>query len=269
MKESPVKDTKPGSQLSLGSDFDVLHTINKGHIESMSPVYQKAHAKALSIVGGSRIHLDDFNYADTEKDKALVMEKYKQINSKTLYKEGEVEALVQAEILEAMLYDLIKNHNWFGPNASAILPSAYDDLFLGNDLILEHRSGDYTSYSGVGIDITIGETSFVKKIQDTKDRIRRGQLGKVKYFKSRDANYVGELNNIPHFVIGIDREHMFSLTRSWVEGREEAIRKSDARKTMILMMIAECDEFSKNAPQNVVSAYSREKKILEKLLAEL
>jgi hypothetical protein len=235
----------------------------------MHPVYQAAHAKAVSIVGGNRIHLDDFNYADTKRDKQSVIDKYKEINSKTLFKEGEVEALVQAEILEAMIYDLVKNYGWFGSNASAILPSAYDDLFLGNDLILEHSSGDFTSYSGVGIDITIGENSFMKKIEDTKRRISKGQLGKVKYFKSRDANYSGELNNIPHFVIGVDREHMFSLTRAWTEGRIDSIKRSPARKNIILMMIAECDEFSKNANQNIKDSYAREKRILEKVLLDI
>jgi hypothetical protein len=263
------KKLKQNEQLSLGSDFDVLHTINKGYIENMHPVYQAAHTKAVSIVEGNRIHLDDFNYADTEKDKQAVIDKYKEINSKTLFKDGEVEALVQAEILEAMIFDLIKNHNWFGNNASAILPSAYDDLFLGNDMILEHRSGDFTSYSGVGIDITIGENSFVKKIEDTKRRISKGQLGKVKYFKSRDANYSGELNNIPHFVIGVDRDNMFALTRAWVEGRTDAMKRSEARKNIILMMIAECDEFSRNASQQIKDVYSREKRILEKVLKDI
>jgi hypothetical protein len=261
-------NSKP-KQLSLGAEFDVLHKINKGHLESMSPVYQAAHKKAVELVDGKRIHLDDFNYADTEADKKSVAQKHQEINSRTLFRDGEAEAVVQAEILEAMIYDLVRNQKWFGANASAILPSAYDDLFLGNDMILEHKHEGLSSYSGVGIDITIGETSFMNKVADTKARIRKGQLGRVKYFKSEDANYVGALNNIAHFVIGVDRDQMFSLTKAWVEDDKATLKNSPIKKNLIMMMLAECDEFSVGAPENVRDAYVREKKVLEKLLKSL
>ncbi len=256
-------------QLSLGAEFDVLHKINKGHLESMSPIYQEAHKKAVELVSGKRIHLDGFNYADTEMDKKSVAQKYHDINSKTFFRDGEAEAVVQAEILEAMIYDLVRNQKWFGPNASAILPSAYDDLFLGNDIILEHKHEGVSSYSGVGIDITIGETSFMSKVADTKARIKKGQLGRVKYFKSEDANYVGSLNNIAHFVIGVDREQMFSLTKAWTADDQVTLKNSPIKKNLIMIMLAECDEFSDGAPENVRDAYAREKKVLEKLLKSL
>lgn len=269
MKTPDHSPQNKSKQLSFGAEFDVLHKINKGHLEAMSPVYQTAHKKAVELVAGNRIHLDDFNYADTESDKKSVAEKYHNINSQTLFREGEAEALVQAEILEAMIYDLVRNQKWFGANANAILPSAYDDLFLGNDVILEHKHEGVSSYSGVGIDITIGETSFVSKVADTKARIKRGQLGRVKYFKSEDANYVGSLNNIAHFVIGVDREQMFSLTKAWVEDDKAVLKNSPIKKNLIMMMLVECDEFSVGAPENVRDAYAREKKVLEKLLKSL
>lgn len=269
MKNPDYSPSNKPKQLSLGAEFDVLHKINPGHLESLPPVYKAAHKKAVELVAGKRIHLDDFNYTDTEADKKSVAQKYDEINSKTFFRDGEAEAVVQAEILEAMIFDLVRNQKWFGANANAILPSAYDDLFLGNDVILEHKHEGVSSYSGVGIDITIGETSFMSKVADTKERIKRGQLGRVKYFKSEDANYVGSLNNIPHFVIGVDRDHMFSLTEAWIKDDKEALRNSPIKKNLIMMMLAECDEFSIGAPENVREAYTREKKVLEKLLKSL
>lgn len=243
-------------QLSLGSEFDVLHKVNPYALQEMSPIYQAAHKRALEIVEGNRIHLDDFpHYKDLEKDKQAVIIKIKEINSGT-QKEGVAEAIIQAEILEAMVFDLVKNFKIFGDKVSAILPSNYDDLFLGNDLILSEQIGSAKAYSGVGIDITLGEQALMNKFQATKRRLEKGHLGKVKYFKSENGK---ELNDIPHFVIGVDREHLFKITSLWVQGKIKEIKDLKVAENFIKMMITQCDEFIKIPKENVKEVYSEEK----------
>lgn len=262
------KDIEP-AQLSLGSDFDILHIVNPAILESMSPIYKLAYEKSRKIVQGNRIHIDGFtNYKDLDIDRQAVVEKVKRINSQESL-EGGAEAVVQAEILEALIYDMVKNHQWFGPLSSAILPSNYDDLFLGNDIILEQKlEGGFFSYSGVGIDITIGEPSLLKKLEITKRKLRKGELGKVKYFMSPNSNHKGELDNIPHFVIGVDRDNLFRLVQAWSRDDYESLKKDKTRQTLLKMMILECDEFAQIGGL-VKEIYMREKFLLEKMLRSI
>jgi len=149
------------------------------------------------------------------------------------------------------------------------MPSVYDDLFNGNDLILEHSHGDFKSHSGIGVDITIGDTSFLKKVENTKDRLRRGELGQVKYFQSPDGSFTGQLRNIPHLVIGISRDDLFKTTELWLNGKSSEIEKSSTQLWLLKLMIAECDEMGKSTSHDQVKlVYQKEKRILEDILRE-
>ncbi|MDQ5957103.1 MAG: hypothetical protein QG614_77 [Patescibacteria group bacterium] len=251
-------------------DFNQIHKINPFLLKDMHPVYQEAYQKAQGITQGKRITMDNqFTNFDLHKDREKVLQKIEFINSMK-QDEGVFEATVQADILEALVYDMIHNHSWLGENVGAILPSVYDDLFSGNDIIVSHKTGEATEYSGVGIDLTLGEVAFMKKLEDTMSRIRGGSLGKVKYFKSEDERFVGELRSIPHLVIGVDREKLFKLCRLWINGDYNRLKQDATAKIFIQMMIAQCDEFIKLTNiENIIKVYTREKRILGGVLAKL
>ncbi len=217
--------------------------------------------------------MSGFDYVDLESDIEKCKLKLEDIekSSSSPQIDGEQEAIIQADILEVMLFDLIKNHGWFGKDTTAVLPSLYDDLFLGNDLVLEHGQGDYRAHSGIGIDVTLGENSFDKKIQYTKRKLQRDGLGFVKYFRSPDGTYEGKIFNIPHFVIGLDRETMFKVTQDWTsENGVNKLKNSPIKKGLITLMMAQCDEFSScTTNPKVKEKYQSEKRILEKTLREM
>lgn len=268
----PPRFTPPTNNIyskpSFGASDTLLHVISRETLQNMHPVYVEAFEKARSMTRGKRIDMRSFtNYADLDKDMASVNNKIREYSGRSQI-EGNMEAMVQAEILEALIYDMVKSHGWFGANVSGILPSAFDDLFLGNDLILEQKHGDgWNSYSGVGIDVTLGEVSFTKKITDTKERLSKGGLSWIKYFESPAGNFKGSLYDIPHFVIGVDRESLFQLTSMWCDGDMIGMSKHPSRKSLLKMMILECDEFSRDMNEVIVKAYQREKIFLENILS--
>ncbi len=260
----------PNRQMSFGGDFDTLHHVDKKVLNLMHPVYQKAFEKCKSITRGKRIDMNSFSRdRDLGNDRLAVIDKITKINIGH-QQEGMAEAIIQAEILEAMMYDLIKNSRWFGDRVGAILPSIYDDLFNGTDLILEQRHDDYDyTYTGVGIDVTLGGVSFGKKIEALKSRITKGYLGRLKYFESPGGKYKGELNGIAQFVMGVDRDTLFRLTKLWVADNNEALKTDETRKILLRMMIMECDEFALIGNDVIKEVYRKEKIFLENLLRDI
>jgi hypothetical protein len=252
-------------------DFDTLHKIPKNLMSEMHPAYISGYEKAKRIRSGKRISMQEFNNADKNKDITDVKAKLKSIEAGySTPRDGGIEAMVQAEILEAFIFDMIANHKWFGNTCSAVLSSIYDDLFLGNDLILAVKMDTATNYSGVGIDITLGEISLVEKFKKTIEFLKQNKLGKSKYFISPDGRFKGELNGLPHFVIGVDRENLFPLIKSWVDGDYKTLKESPVRKNLLKMMILQCDEFSKYGDETIVRpVYQNEKIILQRLLESL
>lgn len=228
-------------QLSFEEEIYSIHKVNP---EGMHPTYKTAYEKAVEIVKGKRIQLNEFSsHVDLAKDKQAVIKKIDEINSDVDLDGSRMEVRAQAEILETMLYVFSIDFSWFGENTSSILPSAYDDLFLGNDLILEHKVDNLVSHTGLGIDITLSEEKSLSKLEDTRKRIKNGELDRVKYFKSPDGRYKGELNNIPHFVVGMDRANLFKLADLWIKNKNKDIKNHPVQILLLDQMITQCDYF--------------------------
>ena len=255
---------------STGPSDTLLHIVSKETLRNMHPIYVKAFEKARGITLGKRIDMRSFtNYADLERDIVAVNNKIQEYSNRPQV-DGTMEVIVQAEILEAFMYDMIRNYEWFGANIGGILPSIFDDLFLGHDLILEQsHDGDGRSYTGVGIDFTLGEDSFAIKIRKIKERLSQGLLPHIKYFESPAGNFKGELRNVPSFVVGVSRETLFKLVSLWVNGDYEKLKKDNTRINLLQMMIMECDEFSKEANDHIKETYMREKAFLQKILKNI
>lgn len=247
---------------------DAVHIVPESILAQMSPVYRRAYRKTRAVVDGKRIDMDEFDYSDVEADKIATRQRISGMNSLSKA-EGEVESSVQAEILEAFLYTMINDCTWFGASSKAILPSLYDDIYSGCDLILSHTITHGIAYSGVSIDVTIGEEAFTKKIEDVMRRLRRGELAKVKYFKDTDGDYKGELNNLPRFVVGVPREMLFRLTDAWINNKNDSLKKDPIRKSILQIMIQQCDEFARVGNTNVARVYVKQRGILVDILKSL
>ncbi len=193
-------------------------------IPDLHPVFQQAYERAVAIFS-ERIQMDLFTDRRSYiTDVARVNERLKQISNEC--KSGGPDrqmAYVQSDVFEAMLFDYVSVGKWFGDKVTGILPSIYDDLFNGVDLILEQDLGPGAfSYAALAIDATFSSEGAVKKIAKDKAFIAEGRLSRIKYFSSEQANFRGNVDQIPHFVVGVDRPTLFSSALEYVQkGPEE------------------------------------------------
>jgi len=123
----------------------------------------------------------------------------------------------RGELLEALLSEGIRSGRWLGADTMPIIPSRYDDIANGIDLVLEMLSKEGFSHLALNIDMTSSAESAENKLTAIRKTISEGKLSKVKYFKSEKANIRGQIENIPKVIIGIDPEHIRKLCLARVE----------------------------------------------------
>lgn len=215
-------------------------------IPDLHPFYQFAYAQAQKGFG-DRVNMSDFtNRKDLARDVALVNEKLELIRE-TCQKGTEFEkmAIVQSDVFEYMLHQHIQEAQWFGPETQSILPSIYDDMFNGTDLIIEQHVGlQAYSFSALGIDATFSAEGAVKKLERNKDFLSTGRLGRVKYFKSDRANFRGSIDNVPHFVIGLGRPALFEMLGKYVQSGAVKENNQEARRMVLEQIIAQARYFA-------------------------
>lgn len=283
---STNRETLTGSAASL--KVNDLHTrVQERELVNMvmSPEYIKAYLR-LPEISKNRVDMTTFtNRVDLATDITRVNQKLSAINDPDKkYDEGEKEALIMSDVLEGLLFDKIANGKLFGENVKAAMPSIYDDLFLGNDLILEQSNDGFYSYSGLGIDITFGNNNSLKKMEIIRRKILKGQAGSIKYFLSPDGNIKGSQDNIAIFVIGLDRSNMFKATQAW-NGDSKSF-DAKIKSEILWQMLAQCKYFQKTILnhlaknrntlneynvfqlKNVLSIYQAEEKRIEKIIKD-
>ncbi|MFM2423622.1 MAG: hypothetical protein RLZZ70_7 [Candidatus Parcubacteria bacterium] len=122
-----------------------------------------------------------------------------------------------SEVLEYLIFSGINNANWI-PFTQAIKTSDYDDYKHKIDLVLEFVSKATTGHIGLGIDVTFSN-DIDKKLKTIKDEIdnydgKNNQLGKVKYYHSKQSGKQEELSGIPRVVVAIDIDVLDDLIQS-------------------------------------------------------
>lgn len=146
-----------------------------------------------------------------------------------------------ADVLEAILHQQIEANNYFGENVWTIKTCAYDDFRNHIDSILEIRHPDQktANYSGVALDVTSAShpDRLVKKINRILDKIKRGELAKIKYFQSDFLNIRGEKSNVPLFVIGCDLKHTEELARLWYNDKQHALAEHPIQVLLLKQII--------------------------------
>lgn len=215
-------------------------------IPDLHPFYQMAHLEAQKGFN-KRIRMSEFtNRKDLASDVAQVNEKLALIRKTCLEgTEGERMAIVQSDVFEYMLHQHIQDAGWFGAETESILPSIFDDMFNGTDLIIEQHVGRGAyAFSALGIDATFSAEGAVNKIEKTKNFLSEGRLGRVKYFKSERANFKGSIDSVPHFVIGLGRPALFEMLGQYVQKGAVKEGNQEARRMVLEQIIAQARYFS-------------------------
>ena len=146
-----------------------------------------------------------------------------------------------ADILEAILHQQIEANNYFGENVWTIKTCSYDDFRNHIDSILEIRHPEQKSanYSGIALDVTSAShpDRLTIKVKRILDKIKRGELAKIKYFQSEFLNIRGEKSNVPLFVIGCDLKHTEELARLWYNDKQHALAEHPIQVLLLKQII--------------------------------
>lgn len=147
-----------------------------------------------------RPQIKDFNYSEQEKQQDLFLLQQDQAKAK---RNTDLEKLfyTRAKIFEALLSEIMQ-HDWF-PGFFLTETSEFDDWINGVDAVLESQSQgnraaiiDFTSHKD--------KQKLREKINRILQKIERGELGQVKYFKSQIDGQTHHLKMLPMVIIGLD-----------------------------------------------------------------
>lgn len=135
-----------------------------------------------------------------------------------------------SEMMQAMVVDQI-NKGWL-EEFSAVMTSDYDDLKVGVDAVLKHKSGNYI---GAAFDFTI--TSQEKFLEEKLKKgwehsIEKGSIPVVKYFEDPDTHVKSRIST-PKFVIGGTRQDIEEMAEAYITDNQEALKDHKFQYLMI------------------------------------
>lgn len=137
----------------------------------------------------------------------------------------------RAELFEALLAENIESRNWFGDNAETIVPSRFDDIKGGVDLLVEFEiESGFIKHLGLSIDATTHIPSIIKKIDQIEADIQHGHLTTLKYFYSEKPSYAGMLKDIPKVIVGAGFESIRELAGLWLNIEKLRTKKFELEK---------------------------------------
>ncbi len=187
----------------------------------------RAYRRAEKMLKEDQIDLDDFRELYGEENISSDKKYVRELEEKFANEDNpeEKEALKLAKTFEAIVHEQSELSNWLGEEAITIKASSYDDFKNGVDEIVEFRENESSaSYLALAIDITFGDY-VMKKFTRIKDEIDQGKLGEVKYFKSEDMNFKGQLSNVPRVVVGVNGSTARELVDLWTENKKDELGK--------------------------------------------
>lgn len=115
------------------------------------------------------------------------------------------ENMQRGELFEALLAERIELDDWFGQDARTIVPSRYDDIRNGVDLLVEFESElGFFKHLGLSIDATTHIPSITKKVEAIRKAIEHGYLTSLKYFYSEKTGNYGVLKDLPKVIVVAD-----------------------------------------------------------------
>jgi len=198
-------------------------------VEKISEAEEKAFEVLLPRHRGQAVKMEDFvNVQGFGKD-VVKKDRYNVAQKKIRIREMGTEPSKKAKLLEAILAEQIELSDWFGSDALTIIPTEYDDLYNGVDLAIEFEKDTKPTYAALGVDVTSSAGSIIKKLAIIKAYILRGDLGRIKYFKSeRDNLPPRQIQGIPQLVIGTNKDLIKELSELWLAVNRERIQKKQA-----------------------------------------
>ncbi len=187
--------------------------------EEQQEMVDKAYARAQAIALQNEIRPLDFISLYTEDgvqaDLNYVSRLENQMERDNTPEDRE--RLRLSTILECLLFEQGEQSEWFGPTASTIKTSRFDDIANGVDMLVEfEETPARLTHSAFAMDVTFS-TAAGAKFDKIKNRLKTGELASIKYFCSAKSPFRGELSRIPLTVASAHPKTIYELTELWLE----------------------------------------------------
>ncbi len=243
--------------------------------ESLAEVMvEQMHTRALATMNASKINMEDFvepyGVETLERDLANVASKKEKFAERSsVHEEGNK---MIADIFEAIILEHGELSDWFGPNATTIKTSDFDDFENGVDTVIEFRNPEAkgASYLGLAADVTFSADT-TRKFDRIRSHIEKGELGRVKYFHSEYMNIHGQLSKLPEVVIGADKKTVMQLAELWAEHQNGALASHPIQLMILRQMRGQLEAFSMYAAEignaEASSLYAERLEIIDEILA--
>jgi len=248
-----------------------FESVSDSAIESVD--IDKAHEKALKFFDedSPRVNPRDEEFVDyygkdvVEKDLKYVEEMEEKFSGEA-YEKKEVNKL--ATIFEAVVADQIYFSEWLGSGADTVIPSRYDDIKNGVDVIVEGDDEDEKHHLALAIDVTFG-LDVDDKFDKIKREIENDKLTEVKYFSHGPE--IG-LKNIPRVVIGADVSTVKELSELWISNDKRALGEHRIQVQILEEIAVQLKTFKKYAESvdrvEVADKYGKTLEIINCIISE-
>jgi hypothetical protein len=252
------------AQKNKGNEKKVnaLESVSMVHLENISEKIDAENEESGNVINPvdfiQEVHPDTAPYTASDisaDNKKLedVMEKFD--NGKD--ENGSVVAHLEktrllAQSFESSLPILVERFNLFGEKAESMLTTKFDDVMNGVDVLVDFP-GNQDDTLGLAVDLTISERSIENKLKKIKDRMGKGSLANIKYYKSKDGRYIGRKNHIVPLVISATPETALRIVENIYFQRDDEISEdvfnTQALEEIILQLevfLAFCLEIEKD-----------------------
>ncbi len=187
------------------------------------PLHASCAEKLQRIATNPDDFADLYSAESIQEDKEYVARRkqefaagsYEKMNSHGELTKGEVKKL--SEIAEYLIIKGVNVDGWI-PYVTMSKTAEADDIGRGVDAVLEFAKGIVVGQAGLSIDVSFSHDlgSKFRKIKSDIDEYdgEKKRLAVVKYHKSKQTGFRGELSGIPRVVIGLDLGVMEDIVRS-------------------------------------------------------
>lgn len=243
-------------------------------VEEQRELIEEAAKKADSIITRDEIKLSDF-FGSADADRLRKDAEYVKMRETEFFQLNstqEQESLRWSKVLEALIHEQGEQSNWFGPDATTIKTSRYDDIAGGIDEVLQFRKEEAGLYFlGLAIDATYSHDT-IEKLKRIKSEIDAGNLADIRYFISEDDELKGELKNIPRVVIGVDKKTVSEVAELWLDGKSKELSLHQIQFQILEQILNQCEVFAKYATSigkdEVAKKYESTGSIIKSILDE-
>jgi len=212
----------------------------------------------------------DLYHSGVDADMAYVKEMEAKFEQAATPETREAQHL--ATVFEAIIHENAELSDWLGPNAETFKTSRYDDIKNGVDTIVEFQEENAAaSHLGLSIDVTFAADTG-KKFDRIYNELKRGELPKIKYFRSDAMGFRGELSDAPRVVIGAESKTIKQLAELWLEGQKKELGSHPIQFQILAEILTQLETFEsfarKNGNDPIADVLAQRARTVKKILDE-